>query len=214
METKKITIKTFAVSIAAVLVAETIFGIVVPKHTHAVLTALGITRCLEAILLLLICLQSEKDLKALGLSPSTIIPGIIKGLFWSACFGLVVAVIFVILFVIGINALKLLNNPLPTTIQNIVVFFLVGGVIGPIAEEIFFRGIIYGFFRQWGIFIAIAISTLLFVFIHPVGQNLPFTQLVGGIVFAVAYEKEKSLMVPITIHSLGNMAIFSSAFLR
>jgi membrane protease YdiL (CAAX protease family) len=32
---------------------------------------------------------------------------------------------------------------------------------------------------------------------------------VGGIVFAIAYEKEKNLMVPITIHCLGNLAIFS-----
>jgi membrane protease YdiL (CAAX protease family) len=35
---------------------------------------------------------------------------------------------------------------------------------------------------------------------------------VGGIVFAIAYEKEKSLMVPVTIHCLGNMAIFSLTF--
>jgi membrane protease YdiL (CAAX protease family) len=33
--------------------------------------------------------------------------------------------------------------------------------------------------------------------------------MVGGIVFAVAYEVEGSLMVPITIHVLGNMAIFA-----
>jgi membrane protease YdiL (CAAX protease family) len=32
---------------------------------------------------------------------------------------------------------------------------------------------------------------------------------VGGLVFAVAYEIEKSLLVPITIHVLGNFAIFS-----
>jgi hypothetical protein len=32
---------------------------------------------------------------------------------------------------------------------------------------------------------------------------------VGGIVFAVAYELEGNLMVPITIHVLGNTAIFA-----
>jgi hypothetical protein len=35
------------------------------------------------------------------------------------------------------------------------------------------------------------------------------TQAVGGILFAVAYEVERSLLVPITIHVLGNLAIFS-----
>jgi len=34
-------------------------------------------------------------------------------------------------------------------------------------------------------------------------------QIVGGIIFAIAYEKEGSLIVPITIHVLGNMAIFT-----
>jgi hypothetical protein len=33
--------------------------------------------------------------------------------------------------------------------------------------------------------------------------------MVGGIIFALAYEIERSLMVPVTIHVLGNMAIFT-----
>jgi len=39
--------------------------------------------------------------------------------------------------------------------------------------------------------------------------GIPLPQVVGGIVFAVAYEIEGSLMVPITIHVLGNLAIFT-----
>ena len=79
-------------------------------------------------------------------------------------------------------------------------------------NQIFFRGIIYGFFRHWGVMIAVLSSTVIFVLTHPVGGNLPLTQLVGGIIFALAYEKEQSLMVPITIHSLGNFALFSLAY--
>ena len=33
-------------------------------------------------------------------------------------------------------------------------------------------------------------------------------QMIGGILFAVAYEMEKNLLAPITIHILGNLAIF------
>lgn len=212
MEAKKIALKTFGVSIAAVLVAETVLSMVVAGKTQASLPALGFIRLLEAVLLLMICLRFEKGLQAMGLSRLKIIPGIFKGLIWSAGFGLIAAILFLALYVSGINVFKLLTNPLPSSTRHIVIFFLIGGVIGPVAEEIFFRGIIYGFFRQWGIFIAIAISTLLFVFLHPVGRNLPLTQFVGGLVFAVAYEKEKNLMVPITIHCLGNMAIFSLTF--
>ena len=57
-------------------------------------------------------------------------------------------------------------------------------------------------------------STVLFVLPHLGGTVLPFTQIIGGLVFAVVYEKEKNLLVPITIHCLGNMAIFGIAFVR
>jgi hypothetical protein len=90
--------------------------------------------------------------------------------------------------------------------------FLVGGIIGPIAEEIFFRGILYGYFRRWGVLPALVVSTGIFALVHlligPV-QGFAVIQTVGGVVFAVSYELEKNLMVPITVHCLGNMAIFS-----
>ena len=88
-----------------------------------------------------------------------------------------------------------------------------GYVIAPVAEEIFFRGILYGFFRQWGIMVALVISTALFVISHAIGSGLPITQVIGGLLFAVAYEIEKNLLVPIIIHSLGNLAIFCLSFL-
>ncbi|MEJ2731154.1 MAG: CPBP family glutamic-type intramembrane protease, partial [Deltaproteobacteria bacterium] len=55
-----------------------------------------------------------------------------------------------------------------------------------------------------------SLSTLLFILphSHSSGLALPITQLIGGILFAISYEIEKNLLVPITIHSLGNLAIF------
>ena len=102
---------------------------------------------------------------------------------------------------------------LPAGGHQLVLFFVLGALIGPIAEEIFFRGILYGFFRRWGVPAAILFSTLLFVLSHVSGTTIPITQLIGGILFAVSYEVEKNLLVPITIHSLGNLAIFSLAAL-
>jgi hypothetical protein len=92
---------------------------------------------------------------------------------------------------------------------------LAGALIGPVAEEIFFRGILYGFFRRWGIPAAVLLSTLLFILphYHASGLAVPITQLIGGILFAIAYEIEKNLLVPITIHSLGNLAIFTLSLL-
>jgi membrane protease YdiL (CAAX protease family) len=59
---------------------------------------------------------------------------------------------------------------------------------------------------------AALVSTALFAAVHS-GVALPVTQVVGGIVFAVAYHTGKSLMVPIVIHMLGNLAIFSLSLL-
>jgi len=212
MEANKITLKTLTISIAAVFAIETVFRLAISGQPGSPLSALGIIRCLEALLLVFIAGRFEEKPNAIGLSRSKMLPGFVRGLIWSVCFGIAAGVLFLVLFAAGINPLKLVNTPLPSAPGQIFIFFLVGGVIGPVWEEIFFRGIIFGFFRRWGVYAAILISTALFVLPHYDGHHLPLTQIVGGIVFAVAYEKEKSLIVPVTIHCLGNMAIFSLTF--
>ena len=102
----------------------------------------------------------------------------------------------------------MVRTPLPHKVNTLILFFLVGGVLAPVAEEIFFRGLLYGFFRRWGAAVAVILSTALFAFAHPL-QSLPFTQIVGGLLFALSYEVEGNLLVPITIHVLGNLAIFA-----
>jgi membrane protease YdiL (CAAX protease family) len=213
MEAKKISLTTFTMSTAAILFVETVFRLALVGTISSPLAALGFVRCLEAVLLIVIAIKFEKKIDAIGLARSRLITGLIKGLIWSAGFGFVAAVFYFGLLFWSINALGFLRSPPPSSWQHIGVFLLVGGILGPITEEIFFRGIIYGFFRRWGIAAAIILSTAIFVFSHPIGGNPPVTQLVGGIVFAVAYEKGKSLMVPITIHCLGNLAIFSLTYM-
>jgi len=213
MEANKISLKTIALSIAAVLLIEAGFRFAVIGKTGFPLTALGIVRSLESIVLVAFVWWLETGTGAIGLSRSKILTGFIKGLIWSACFGSAAGILFIILLAIGVNALDFVHSSRLSSWQHIVVFLLVGGAIGPIAEEIFFRGVIYGFFRRWGAVIAIICSTVIFVFTHPIGGSIPVTQLAGGIVFAIAYEKEQNLMVPITIHCLGNLAIFSLTIL-
>ena len=213
MEANKITLKTLVISIAVVFAMETVFRLTLAGQTASPLLVLGIIRCMEAVLLVFIAGRFEKDPNAIGLSRSKLHPGLKRGLVWSAGFGIAAGILFLVLLAAGINPLKLVHTPLPSAPRQIIVFFLVGGVIGPVWEEIFFRGIIFGFFRRWGLYTAILISTALFVLPHYDGSHLPLTQIVGGIVFAIAYEKEKSLVVPITIHCLGNIAMFSLTFL-
>ena len=94
MEAKKISLTTFTVSTAAILFAETVFRWVLVDHIFAPLPTLGFVRCLEAGLLVFIVTKIEKNLDAIGLARPRLITGLIKGLIWSAGFGVVAAVCY------------------------------------------------------------------------------------------------------------------------
>jgi len=209
MEANKIEIKTLAISLATIVSIEWVTSVVISKDLYMPMIILGAARLLEIILIILIVLFLGKDISSIGLAGSRIHCGLKKGLIWSAGFAVVTSFAFVVVFAVGMNPLKLIQVQLPAKPIEIAFFFLIGGIVGPIAEEVFFRGILYGFFRRWGVVVGLVLSTLIFVLIHPMHHRVPVTQIIGGIVFALAYEVEDSLMVPITIHALGNMAIFT-----
>jgi hypothetical protein len=176
----------------------------------APMTGVGLARLAEIVFLLILIKIREKRFSIIGLSSSRVYRGLKSGLIWSISFGVAAGVVLLISHLAGIRVTALFRMQLPSESNRLFNFLLVGALIGPVAEEIFFRGILYGFFRRWGIPAAVLLSTLLFILPHSQssGLALPITQLIGGILFAVAYEIEKNLLVPITIHCLGNLAIF------
>ena len=209
MEASAIKIKPLLISLATIAPIEVATRIVISRDYFSPMMTLGAARLLETGLIVLIVLVWEKGLSSIGLGPSTMVRGLKKGLIWSVGFGLITFFAFTALFLVNINPLKLIHTHLPGKFNEIFLFFFIGGMVGPIAEEAFFRGILYGFFRRWGVLLAIILTTIIFALAHPVFPGIPVTQIVGGIVFALAYEIEGSLMVPITIHVLGNTAIFA-----
>ena len=212
METDRVQIKTLAICIVAVIAVEAVLRAGIGPGDYNPMIVLGAVRLLEAGLIMMIVFTREKGLSAIGLSLTGMLSGLGRGLTWSAGFVLITLLGFTLMFAIGLNPLTFIQTGLPSKPGDIALFFLVGGLIGPVAEEVFFRGVIYGFCRRWGAPAAIILSALLFVLAHPIFPAIPVTQVAGGILFAVAYEVEKNLMVPITIHALGNMAIFALSF--
>ncbi len=208
METKQIEIKTLLICIAAILCIEGARWLAVSRIQWNGMMLLGLTRLLEIGVILLIVSVHGNGIHSIGLEASQISSGIKRGIIWSAGFGVIVFSAFLFLFLFEIDPLALIRAPLPSRRMEILIFFAVGGIIAPIGEETFFRGILYGFFRRWGFSMAIVLSTFLFVMPHLESSGLPITQIIGGVLFAVAYEVEESLIVPIMIHSFGNMAIF------
>lgn len=215
MASKIIDLKTLTSSAAVILAVELgLHWAAWPKNISP-LMLIGAARVLEGLsLLVLLKLLTEQGTASIGLRADSFTAGVKKGLIWSAGFGLLVLVAAMVLHLAaGVNAFELLQGGQPAARNRIWLLFLIGGIISPVTEEIFFRGILYGSLRKWGMLTAITGSTVLFVLAHAIQGTFPLTQVVGGLLFAVAYERERNLMVPIVIHMLGNLAIFTLTFL-
>ena len=212
MVAARIELKSLLLTILSISLIEMV---AVYVGTHLVkndLVLTGGSRLLEIAAMTIILCKGDGGLAAIGLSITSLKVGLQRGIYWSFGFGLIAICLGLILFTIGINPFSLLGKAQITTPYRIFLLFLVGGLIGPVAEEFFFRGILYGFFRRWGVLPALVLSTLIFVIMHPI-STYALTQTVGGIVFALAYERERNLMVPIMIHVLGNCTIFTLTLL-
>lgn len=208
----RIKLKTLLLTILSISFIEILAVFVGSRFVISGLVLTGVSRIFELWAISAILTYENNGLAAIGLTKTTIIKGLQRGFYWSFGFGLLASCVGAVLFFMDINPIELLGKAPQTTPLLIILLFLVGGLIGPVAEEFFFRGILYGFFRRWGILPALLISTLIFVLMHPL-TTFALTQTVGAIVFALSYEREGNLMVPITIHVLGNCAIFALTFL-
>jgi membrane protease YdiL (CAAX protease family) len=213
MDPRPITLNTLLISTIAVIAIESAARIAIAMGTWPPMVDLGLARIFQIIVMVFFVRRWGKGLISIGISRLGLVTGLKKGVIWSLCFGITIALIFSLLWLLGVNVLKFFQTSKPLGYAGVLLIFVVGALIGPIAEEIFFRGILYGFFRQWGFAPALVTSTILFVLPHFAGNNIPLTQLVGGFLFAIAYEVEENLIVPIIIHCLGNLSIFSLSFI-
>jgi membrane protease YdiL (CAAX protease family) len=208
MATNTIKLSTAALTLTAVTATEYIGNLIIGRLALSPLLWLGALRLIQTGTIVWIVTVQESELDNIGWGLSAWPEGLKKGAVWSLGFALTAGCAMLVIYLMGHNPLLFVRSPLPVAKTQLTIFFLVGGFIAPVAEELCFRGILYTYFRRWGIILAIGASTAVFVALHAT-HGLPVTQIVGGIVFALAYEISHNLMVPITIHALGNLAIFS-----
>ncbi|MCC2671167.1 MAG: hypothetical protein K0Q72_3638 [Armatimonadetes bacterium] len=90
---------------------------------------------------------------------------------------------------------------------------LIIGIIGPIAEEVFFRGFAHqALKRRLGLIPAVILSSLFFALIH--GNPIAlFPIFVIGVALAVIYERTGSLAAPIALHCTNNLVVVFLYFL-
>jgi membrane protease YdiL (CAAX protease family) len=139
-------------------------------------------------------------------------------LFHEIYIGITVAVVFGILvfltdlssrLVIHSGLLSLLIAKQP--VDNPLLFFLTGCMVGPFVEELFFRGLLYSWMRQrTSLSVSIILSSLLFASLH--GTVSP-VQLIGGLLFASIFEWRKNIWAPFAVHCLANVGIWLVPYL-
>ena len=84
---------------------------------------------------------------------------------------------------------------------------LLAVVAGPAAEEIFFRGLLYGWLRgRVGVRAGLAVSAFFFALLHM--DAVAFFPILGlGLLFGWVYERTGSLAAPVAIHIFHNGAM-------
>jgi hypothetical protein len=86
-------------------------------------------------------------------------------------------------------------------------------VMAPLAEEVFFRGFLFGALRKRGVPLAALVSGLCFGLAHvassPIGFLVPLALL--GVILALLYERTGSLYPSIALHCLNNAVAFGVA---
>jgi len=213
MKRNEITSEVLIYASVMLIFIESLTVVAISKTSLQSLPLIGLARIAETVFLLFIISRLRDGLVTLGFAANKIPQGLKKGLFWSACIGISSAIVLGVLYFLNSNLLDIFKSQAPTSISGLILLFIVGGFISPIAEEIFFRGIVFGFLRRWGFILALLVSTILFGLAHALTSGAFFIQIIGGLIFTIAYEVEKNLLVPITIHVLGNMAIFTLSLL-
>jgi membrane protease YdiL (CAAX protease family) len=90
--------------------------------------------------------------------------------------------------------------------------FLAVAVVGPLAEEIAFRGILFRALRKPAGFLpTLLASSLLFAAAHAGGPAPWPWYLAGGLIFGMLLEKTGSLWGPIAAHAAGNAVLLGAA---
>lgn len=93
---------------------------------------------------------------------------------------------------------------------SIAMTLFLGIVLAPVAEELIFRGYIYGVFKRYlGMWLALLLNAALFAVVHLNLASLPALFVLAAC-FTIAYEITGSLLVNIFMHSLFNLVSFAA----
>ncbi|MEW6623947.1 MAG: type II CAAX endopeptidase family protein [Bacillota bacterium] len=88
--------------------------------------------------------------------------------------------------------------------RDLISLFVIGSILAPIGEEVYFRGLVYPVFKnKWGVGFGMILSGIFFALLHfDIIRFFPLA--LGGIGLAYIYEKTGSLFACMIAHGLWN----------
>lgn len=94
--------------------------------------------------------------------------------------------------------------PRGVTVGRAITIIICVGILVPVAEELLFRGVLYGWLRQrWGMVPCAVISAGLFALAHA-NFRMSLQIFVIGVILAVLYEYSRSIIAPMVTHMAVN----------
>jgi len=109
----------------------------------------------------------------------------------------------------GLDSLAIRNTAFTAggsfTWGSFIFTLIFGGLVIPIAEELYFRGLIHSWFRErLSFWPSVILSAMIFGLAHFDSVGVAVSSFVMGMVNAVGFEKNRSIWFPIAIHAINN----------
>ncbi len=165
-------------------------------------------------------IQYKEPLAALGISARNFLKNVFYGIIGYIALIPVLILILVIIAVI-INITKYVPERQPVVelflkekgVAFLAYSSLFAAIIGPMIEELFFRGFLYSALKKYiGIFWAMAVTAGLFAALHAhIVGFFPIMAL--GMLLAYIYEKTGTLVSSVTVHIIHNLSMVFLVFL-
>lgn len=207
-----------------VFVEALVFEILGIKVRNDTLMAAFNTAVMDVAVIFFICFfvikRYKENLLSIGIYFKDFVKDILLGIVsYVSFFPIFIASLILVIFVVNITGFKPPPQPVvelfvkvdnPKILMYLTIFVT---IVGPIAEEIFFRGFAYNAIKKaFGVKLSLAITAIAFAVLHTdlVGL-LPITCL--GFLLGYVYEKRGSLIPSITIHMIHNTLTVFALFL-
>jgi len=171
------------------------------------------------VILYFVLVKYREKLSSLGIASAGFYKNVLSGV-TAYMFILPILIAVLILSMLLLDAIGYKSPPQPVfdiffdeKRNNVILLLTIFvSILGPVIEEIFFRGFLYSAVRKrFGVIVGVLLSSALFSMLHTnIASFIPI--MILGVLMAFLYETTNSLIAPMTVHILHNSIILGFVF--